>query len=76
MLYRVAGKLADGRTYATRIEAEGAISAVVSVRKIFSDGGVSDEQVTELHAKPMQGKSSLHIGAPKARKPGKAPSKR
>lgn len=84
MLIRVSGKLADGRPYASRVEAASAIEAVVAVNGSLKEAGIEAKDILELRAGPMKGKSSVHIGkvkAPKAAEtaataPAAAPAKK
>ncbi len=66
MLFRVSGKLSDGRPFASRVEAESAIAAVVTVRGGLKESKIEDSDIRELVSRPMQGKSSVHIGKAKA----------
>lgn len=77
MLYRVSGLLTDGRTFASRIEATSAMSAVGTSRKALNEGGFLDESIAEVRCRPIKGKSSVTIGkvrAPKAAKPAATPA--
>lgn len=68
MLIRVSGKLSDGRSFATRIEASDIFAAVERANESLSNAGVEAKQIA---AKPLDGKSSITIGkvrAPKAAK--------
>lgn len=72
MLFRVSGKLSGDRTFASRVEADSAIAAVVSVNGSLKESGIEASEITELTSRPMKGKSSVHIGkakAPKAKTP-------
>lgn len=76
MLYRITGKMppnADSggklRTFAVRTTADNALGAVVSARKELNAKGIPDDSIIELSVRGLEGKSSVHIGVAKERKP-------
>jgi hypothetical protein len=74
MLFRVSGLLVDNRPFSARIEAGNAMSAVATARQSMKDAGVGDEQIAEVKARSVKGKSTVRIAteprAPRApRKP-------
>lgn len=69
MIYRISGKLTEGRTFALRIDSDNVTSAVETVRKQLSEKGVKPTDITELHAGPMAvSNDGVYIGQARTRK--------
>jgi len=62
MLHRVFGKLVDGTPFSARIEAPNTITAFVTARKALNDGGKTDEEIQDIRARPIVGKSAVTFG--------------
>jgi len=73
VLFRVSGKLVDDRPFVTRIDSEDIFSAVGNAGDSLRRAGVTPKV---LIARPLDGKSSIHIGKvrEKKTKAAKAPA--
>jgi hypothetical protein len=65
MLIRVSGKLNDARPFATRIEAPNIFAAIQRASESLENAKVV---AVEIRARPLDGKSSVTIGKPRAPK--------
>lgn len=69
MMFRVSGKLTEGRTFSLRIDADSVTAAVETCRKQLTEKGVKPAEVLELHAGPLAASTDgVYIG--QARKGG------
>ena len=63
MLFRITGKLQDGRTFSNRIESENALDASGTVKADLKEAGIVPEDIRELVVKPMEAsRTGIYIG--------------
>lgn len=64
MLFRVSGRLNDGKRFAARMEAPSAIQAIGQTRAAFQEAGVPETDVARIGCQPVKGGKSLKISEP------------